>query len=69
MTTVLEQQLMDSIEIVKRDQLIKLLRHENGLLKLKIDMQRDSIANLQARLYNHRADFDADLPALLRPQA
>lgn len=36
MTTLLEQQLMDSIEIAKRDRLIKMLQEENRQLRQQL---------------------------------
>lgn len=36
MTTLLEQQLMDSIEISKRDKLIQMLQNENRILRQQL---------------------------------
>lgn len=36
MTTLLEQQLMDSLEIVKRDKLIRMLQEENRQLRQQL---------------------------------
>lgn len=46
MTTLLEQQLMDSLEIVKRDKLIRMLQEENRQL-------RQQLAQVKSR-----AEFD-----------
>jgi hypothetical protein len=57
---------MSDADIVSLE--IARLKRLNSLLRLQVDMQRDIIANLRARLYN---DFDmaADVPVLCRPQA
>lgn len=67
MTTLLEQQLMDSIEISKRDQLIRLLTHENSLIKKECDQLKHDIARMQRQMIHFELSAD-DLPALLRRQ-